>query len=231
MKPYKEITDRDVYRQQYIEDTKIKLRPTRDLFRKLRGHLGFLPKIFRVLVQHPRYQRVEQEIVQRGFKRILDVGCSTGMVPILLGHRLGVNVTGVDISPIHIAKARALNWVGSVNFQEVFAEDLGQFAPPASFDCILFLEILEHVINVEEILVAAAPLLAPGGLVLITLPNDDDVHEKTLQRVREFDEPEIRRTFCHFPEFHYEAIPAVAGVYAGGHFVQFTFAKARVSAD
>jgi 2-polyprenyl-6-hydroxyphenyl methylase/3-demethylubiquinone-9 3-methyltransferase len=231
MKTYKETTDRDAYRQLYIDDTQIKLRPVRDFFRKLRGASGVLPKTFRALSQHPRYRRVEKEITRRGFKRMLDVGCSTGMVPILLGHRLGVSVTGVDISPIHLAKAKALNWVSSVSFHEVFAEDLGQFAPPASFDCILFLELLEHVMNVEEILMAVSPLLAPGGLVLITLPNDEDVHEQSHQHVREFNEEEIRRTFGHFPEFNYEVIPAAPGIYAGGHFVQFTFAKARVSAD
>jgi len=229
MKTYKQATDRDAYRQLYINDTHVKLRPVRDFFRKLRGASGFLPKTFRALSQHPRYQRVEQEIARRGFKRVLDVGCSTGMVSILLGHRLGVSVTGVDISPIHVAKAKALNWASSVSFHEVFAEDLGQFAPPASFDCILFLELLEHVMNVEEILTAVSPLLAPGGLVLITLPNDEDVHEQSHQHVREFDEEEIRRTFSHFPEFHYEAIPAVPGVYAGGHFVRFAFSRAHVA--
>lgn len=228
MNTHKQITDRDAYRQLYIDDTKVKLRPVRDFFRKLRGAAGFLPKTFRALSQHPRYQRVEQEIARRGFKRILDVGSSTGMVSILLGHRLAVSVTGVDISPINVAKSKALNWVSSVSFHEVFAEDLGQFAPPASFDCILLLELLEHVMDVEEILTAVAPLLTPGGLVLVTLPNDEDVHEQSHQHLREFDEAEIRRTFGHYPKFHYETIPAVPGVYAGGHFVQFAFSKAPV---
>lgn len=229
MKAHKHVADREAYRRFYIEDTHVRLRPARDFFRKWRGALGFLPKTFRALSQHPRYRRVEQEIQRRGFRRILDVGCSDGMVATLLGHRLGINVTGVDLSPIKIAKAKALCWVDSVSFHEILAEDLKLFSAPGSYDCILMLEILEHVISVEEILTAVAPLLAPGGLVLVTLPNDDDVHEPSSQHVREFNEDEIRRTFGQLPGFHYEALPAVPGVYAGGHYVQFALSDASAA--
>ena len=222
----KHLANRDAYRQFYIHETQVTRRPIHDFFRRVRGTCGILPKSFRALLQHPRYQTVEREVARRGFRHILDVGCSTGRVATLLGHRLGVAVSGVDLSPIQVAKARAMCWVKSVRFHEIFAEDLSHFAPPGTFDCVLLLEVLEHVINVDEILTAVTPLLAPGGLVLITLPNDDEVDDPSHAHVREFDEAEIHRAFGGFPEFHYEAIPAVAGVYAGGHFVRFALPTA-----
>lgn len=217
----KHLLNRDSYKRFYIEETRVKLRPLRDFFRRMRGSLGLLPKTFRTFSRHPRYLRVEREIASLGLQRILDVGCGVGMVSTLIGYRLGVHVTGVDLSPTNVAKAEVLCWVRSVSYHISAAEDIGRFAPPASFDCILLLEILEHVMDVEETIAAVTPLLAPGGHVLITLPNDEKAHEQSPQHVREFDPEKIQLTFGHFPGFHYEELPAVPGSYAGGYFVQF----------
>lgn len=219
----KHLNDLEAYKHFYLEDNHVKLRPIRDFFRKKRGSLGFLPKVFQALSRHPRYLAVENEISKQGLRNILDVGCGIGTVATLLGHRLGVKISGFDLSPLNVAKAKALCWVKQVSFQVgVAEEDIGKFFPEKSFDGILLLELLEHVMDVEKIINSVKPLLAPGGRILITVPNDKNAHHHTIQHVREFDAENIRQMFGHYPAFHYEELPAVPGVYAGGYFVCFT---------
>lgn len=217
------IENLEAYKRFCLEDSHVKLRPFRDYLRKKRGSLGLLPKVFKALSQHPRYLAVENEIAKRGLRNILDVGCGVGMIATLLGHRLGVKISGVDLSPMNVAKAKALCWVDQVNFQVGVAEEgIGKLFPKKSFDGILLMELLEHVMDVEELLNTVKPLLAPGGRILITLPNDKNADHPPIQHVREFDLENIRQMFGHYPDFHCEELPVVPEVYAGGYFVHFT---------
>jgi SAM-dependent methyltransferase len=51
--------------------------------------------------------------------------------------------------------------------------DLNQFQPAGlgRFDCVVCSHVLEHLCWPERFLVAARPLLAPGGRLVIALPN------------------------------------------------------------
>jgi len=117
--------------------------------------------------------------------RILDVGCSQGLVPILLA-REGKEVVGIDSSPqaIRTAESHLASEAAAVKKLVTFLEaDLAQHAfGEQRFDCVLMGEVLEHLIDPERLVAAAARLLDPGGRLVVTVPfgiNDHLDHKRT----------------------------------------------------
>jgi methionine biosynthesis protein MetW len=101
-------------------------------------------------------------------KRVLDVGCSTGYFAEALAAR-GNDVVGLefDETSAHQARARGI---------EVLTGDLETMDLPgslgeASFDVVVFADVLEHLRDPLPVLRATHRLLRPNGFVVISLPN------------------------------------------------------------
>lgn len=97
---------------------------------------------------------------------VLDLGCGCGIpVAQVLAH--SHQVTGVDISPVQIARARAI--VPSATF--ICADMTGLAFPPASFDAIVAFYSIIHVPLVEQpaLFARLAQWLKPGGYLLASL--------------------------------------------------------------
>jgi len=101
-------------------------------------------------------------------KRVLDVGCSTGYLAKALGERGNV-VSGIEYDPASADKARPLLAqlvVGDLEDEGIYAA----FADGA-FDVVVFGDVLEHLRDPLPVLRRARRLLAPGGSVVISVPN------------------------------------------------------------
>ena len=98
-------------------------------------------------------------------RRVLDVGCGTGQLGRLLKER-GHHVTGVELIPEAADEAR--RWLDHVESADV--ETAFPFLP-ASFDCVIFADVLEHLVDPWRVLRAATELLAAGGCVVASVPN------------------------------------------------------------
>jgi 2-polyprenyl-3-methyl-5-hydroxy-6-metoxy-1,4-benzoquinol methylase len=99
--------------------------------------------------------------------RVLDVGCGSGVHGAELKRIHNHRVTGVDISPVSIAKARTrleAAYVADVTKPEAYPFEAG-------FDVIVFSDILEHLYDPVAVLSDHVKLLKPGGHVLVSLPN------------------------------------------------------------
>ena len=99
---------------------------------------------------------------------VLDVGCGAGAMGEAM-ERLGNKVTGVDLDEQAIVVAggrmsRAL--VGDVTDVDAVARSAG-----TGFDRIVFADVLEHLPDPAPVLARYRALLAPGGRLLISLPN------------------------------------------------------------
>jgi SAM-dependent methyltransferase len=97
-----------------------------------------------------------------GFRRILDVGCGNGLFfdrlrP--LGEVEGVEPDTALLDP----QGPWRHAIHAVPFD-------GAFAPDRRFDAILMLDVLEHLDDPVAALHHAVGLLAPGGLILCTVP-------------------------------------------------------------
>jgi len=106
---------------------------------------------------------------------VLDIGCGGGLVAEPLA-RLGARVTGIDPAPENIAAAEA-HAAGSrleIAYRAATAEELAAerlAAEGNAFDAVLLLEVVEHVPDVPAFLKVVAPLVKPGGIMVLSTLN------------------------------------------------------------
>lgn len=124
---------------------------------------------------------------------ILDVGCSQGIVPILLG-REGKRVVGLDTDADAIAVAEAHMAAGPAHVRDyvrfVTADFMGYDFGGQSFGTVIMSEILEHLVDPGAFVAHAARLLIDGGTLVVTLPfgiNDFIDHKRTYYLVEAYE--------------------------------------------
>lgn len=134
------------------------------------GLLQRLEEIYRniVLSGHVSFiSRAASRSSPDGRARILDVGCGPATVLALLRSR-GFLVQGLDMSNEASAIARRRYGV------DVRVGTLdGAVFGPSTFDVVVLLHTLEHVPDPHQVLRDADRLLAPGGRLVIQVPNVD----------------------------------------------------------
>lgn len=118
-------------------------------------------------------------------RAVLDIGCSQGIGPILLG-RKGINVTGIDISQKSVDEANESLEKEPHEIQEIVSfkcEDfLSYDSEQVSFDTITITEVLEHLYEPEAFIEKSKDLLNAEGMLIVTVPfgiNDHIDHKKT----------------------------------------------------
>lgn len=91
---------------------------------------------------------------------LLDVGCGGGLLSEPLA-RMGFAVTGVDAGDknIAVAKIHAEQQGLTIDYRLGGPEDM----PPASFDVVLAMEVIEHVPEPARFIALTAQALKPGG--------------------------------------------------------------------
>lgn len=101
---------------------------------------------------------------------LLDVGCGGGILSEEFS-RLGCIVCGLDVSAASITTARnhALHEKLAIEYRVGTAEALPYDA--GSFDVVVCCDMLEHVTNIEEVIIESARVLKPGGLFLFDTIN------------------------------------------------------------
>jgi SAM-dependent methyltransferase len=108
-----------------------------------------------------------EELVPPHTQALLDVGCGTGRLGGSL-KTLGIpRVVGVELNPRAAAEARAM-------LDEVVVADIEKDPLPfadGSFDCIVYGDILEHLVDPWTTLHSQRRLLTPAGAVVVSIPN------------------------------------------------------------
>lgn len=108
-----------------------------------------------------------EELVPQDARAVLDVGCGAGVFGAALKRRGVVRVVGIEKNPVTARRARE-------RLDEVLELDLDTESLPfadASFDCIVYGDVLEHLVDPWALVAAQARLLAPGGCVVVSIPN------------------------------------------------------------
>ncbi len=111
--------------------------------------------------------------------RVLDIGCHNGQRDFKLAPYVE-HITAFDYDETMLAQARAWgtqNGVTNIEFLELSAEEKLPF-PDHSFDKILFLDVLEHLYNREQIMRECRRVLKPGGKMIVTIPNTETTWKK-----------------------------------------------------
>jgi SAM-dependent methyltransferase len=121
--------------------------------------------------------------------KILDAGCGTGQMTKQL-EDFG-NAIGMDSAPEAITYAR------SRGVQQLVRGSITN--PPfahGSFDCVLALDVIEHVDDDMGILTSLYQVIKPGGHLIITVPAFDALwseHDEINHHKRRYRSPRLRR--------------------------------------
>jgi 2-polyprenyl-3-methyl-5-hydroxy-6-metoxy-1,4-benzoquinol methylase len=115
-----------------------------------------------------RHLAVYEWIAARvGGGRVIDMACGEGYGSDLLAAR-GASVVGVDANPEAYEHARARYVRDNLRFERGMVENHGA---PGSFDAVVFLQTIEHVIDPRAVLAHMRSLLVPGGVLYVSTPN------------------------------------------------------------
>jgi 2-polyprenyl-3-methyl-5-hydroxy-6-metoxy-1,4-benzoquinol methylase len=121
--------------------------------------------------QRAYFSQIRREILPllpEGCDCVLEVGCGTGETLRLLKLR-GLCRRAVGIELCHNAAEIARTHLDFVYEGDV--EQLELSISQGSFSAILCLDVLEHLVNPEKVIQSLHSLLAPGGVIIASIPN------------------------------------------------------------
>ena len=122
-----------------------------------------MPKLRKLLA------RFEGALEVRPDLRYLDMGCGTGELTIALARMGAGHVTGVDILPRAIERARAFARELAAGDKVAFVcQDLHAWVPERKFDVLLSFDAFEHIQDPRAMLVKMRALAAPGAIAAIS---------------------------------------------------------------
>ncbi|GAA4452918.1 methyltransferase domain-containing protein [Rurimicrobium arvi] len=101
-------------------------------------------------------------------KQVFEAACHTGYISAWL-QKNGCIVTGAELFEPALEKARPFlksAILGDLESEEVWAQ-----ISRDQYDVVLYMHILEHLVNPEKVLERTRDILKPGGSVIICLPN------------------------------------------------------------
>lgn len=107
------------------------------------------------------------DFVPRDAARIVEFGCGAGVFAQRIKERQGAYVVGVELmeEPARLAGER-LDKVFRRNVEEGL-----QFLAGETFDCAVFLDVLEHLREPWDVLDELKAYLAPGAVIVASIPN------------------------------------------------------------
>lgn len=124
--------------------------------------------------------------------KVLDAGCGPAELELELDCKR-FQVTGLDISADYIAYAKER--VPGAHFQQGLLERIP--FESKSFDTVVCVDVLEHVLYLDDVVRELLRVLKPGGHVIVRVPVEDSVGAYIVPNpfwfvhMRRFDEPEL----------------------------------------
>jgi 2-polyprenyl-3-methyl-5-hydroxy-6-metoxy-1,4-benzoquinol methylase len=109
---------------------------------------------------------------------LLDVGCGEGFV-LKYFERIGWQVAGVDYSCVGVQQINP-DYAVHVEQGDVFELLKARIAANEQHDLVWLGNVLEHVLDPVSLLQSLRKLVAPGGLLVVTVPNDGTAYQEGL---------------------------------------------------
>jgi 2-polyprenyl-3-methyl-5-hydroxy-6-metoxy-1,4-benzoquinol methylase len=130
------------------------------------GELGGVGEEYQLKQADSSHATILHWLEHRSPANLLDLGCSGG----LLSERvraLGHTVTGVDVLEIEGVRDRVDRFIRA-DLDQGLPREVAESGP---YDIVLCADILEHVRGPEQIMRQIRDLLAPGGILIVSVPN------------------------------------------------------------
>jgi predicted TPR repeat methyltransferase len=131
------------------------------------------------------------------FASMLDLGCGTGLAGAAFRPFAG-RLVGVDLSPAMIAQAAAKGL-----YDRLITADLSDFlvkdaSDNGKYDLVLAADVFVYVNDLDRIMAASAPILAPDGLLAFTVETHSGDEAKLLPTLRyAHGAPYVRRALAN----------------------------------
>ena len=121
---------------------------------------------------------------QAGARSVLDLGCGNGALTSAFG-REGFEMTGMDVSESGIA-------IAARNFPKILFEHSEMATPLAdrlrqTFDAVIAVEVVEHLLLPRLLFERAKEALRPGGVFIVTTPYHGFLKNLALALTNKFD--------------------------------------------
>jgi 2-polyprenyl-3-methyl-5-hydroxy-6-metoxy-1,4-benzoquinol methylase len=113
-------------------------------------------------------QRIVHLLMMIEGQELLDVGCGYGEIARIMAEK-GHTVFGIDRVESFATIANEFNRINNAKFEVM--DFLKNSFPDNRFDCITFLETIEHVENPSSYLREFLRILKPGGHLVLSTPN------------------------------------------------------------
>ena len=145
---------------------------------------------------------VIEEFLDLEKAEVIDVGCGNGWLTRWLAG-LGAHVTGIEVSPRQLAKARSTQSVADESYMTGLAEELP--LRNRSADVVIFFNSLHHVdaVGLPKALKEASRVLKHGGVLYVSEPLPEGPYFQLMKPAH--DETVVRRRaqeiLRHAPEF------------------------------
>lgn len=109
------------------------------------------------------------KLIPNKVKKILDVGCSTGILGEQIRNRNAAEVIGIEINRemAQIAQKK-IDKVITENIEEIKLNDYFSYK---YFDCIIFADVLEHLKDPWKVLKEVVNFLSSEGIIIASIPN------------------------------------------------------------
>lgn len=126
--------------------------------------------------------------------RILDLGCGTGHISLMLERENRIVSLDPALEGVRITRARRRTPGG-------YTVGAGEALPfrEASFDAVLLIDVLEHIVNDHAVASEACRVLQPGGFILCMVPENPRLYSRidaANGHVRRYHADELRRLFA-----------------------------------
>lgn len=103
-------------------------------------------------------------------KHAFEIGCAGGNYLAYLNKTFGYKASGIDFSD-EIERTRKLFEIYNLPEPILYKEDLFSFNSPHPYDVVCSVGFVEHFENLRNVIEKHAELVAPGGTLIITMPN------------------------------------------------------------
>ena len=145
----------------------------------LRGYVG----IEKYLAINKKLDRLFKRFIEKGNKRILEIGCAKAKWLIYFAKEFSYEVYGIDYleKGVKIAKRnlKIAGVKGTILCEDIFQTSLKE----QSFDIVYSMGLIEHFEYPAEIIDTHIRLLKNGGTLIITIPNFKDSLYFTLHKI------------------------------------------------
>lgn len=135
------------------------------------------------------YQWITGHVDMTPIRNCIEIGCFPGRYLSIFGQR-GVELNGIDFIP-SVTKLAALFEAKGYKTGSFHCMDFVEATFAGSFDCVYSLGFIEHFGDWEHVFRKHLPLLRPGGLVIIEVPNFRGWMQRLPRRL--FDRENVRR--------------------------------------